>query len=89
MKRCNKKVFGEDYIKNLKEMLQDAVHLVKSFEGDEGIHVVITIEKMQEISDYCKNLGISDKVFFHDIEDKDKFLEAAKKQKGFFIMELE
>jgi len=49
----------------------------------EGLHILIRIEDMQEITDYCKGLGIMDKIILHDESDKDRIIS----EKGIFLCE--
>ena len=67
-------IFGKDCIHNIKMLLKEAAPLLDEFERDK-INVLVPIEDMQEIYDYCKNLGIADIVSLHDIEDKERVLK--------------
>lgn len=75
--------FSSNHLENLKKVLSNVVDFVEEMrESDcEGIHVLIKIEDMQELTSYCKELGIMDKVILHDESDRDRIL----KEKGLVL----
>jgi len=68
----NKEIFSENYVENLKKILSGSIDLIETMrEVDyEGLHILMKIEDMQEIADYCNEIGIMDKIILHDETDK-------------------
>jgi len=68
----NKELFSDNYVENLKKVISNSLDLIEAMrESDyEGLNILMRIEDMQEIVDYCNELGIMDKIILHDDTDK-------------------
>ncbi len=90
MKEEIEEVFDGDYINNLKLLLNRLKESdFKDITKANRIHIMVVIERMKEVSDYCKDLGIEDRIVLHDVEDIQDYMEDIKNfnKKGIMIKE--
>ena len=79
--------FDECYLNNVKKLLKRAQSFIKGLDKETSINVLIRIEDMQAVVDYCEELGIMNKVTLRDIADKDKVLEEGEKSNDVILLE--
>ena len=68
-------IFNDVYLSNVKKVLKKGQSYIKSLSKENSVHVIIRIEDMKELINYCNELGIMDKIVLRDIEDKDRIIE--------------